>query len=139
MSTPAVDPLDLLTDLDDAALEAVIARAQELRRDRERSRRREALDQARAILAGAGLSVEDLMDGDARSGGRANTRPGSRPAARAAGGTRPSRASSASSVKAGTRYANPANPSQVYSPGRGRAPKWYAELKARGELPPPLD
>jgi DNA-binding protein H-NS len=112
--------LAALESLDHAGLQEVMRRAGELLKERERGRQREAIEQARAILAGAGLTAQDLMTN------------GGRPAA--PGKTK----KAAPSGKAGARYANPADPSQVYAPGRGRAPRWYGELKARGELPDPL-
>ena len=112
--------LAALESLDHAGLQDVMRRAGELLKERERGRQREAIEQARAGQDGAGLTVQDLM----ANGGRPAT-PGK--AKKAAPGG-----------KAGARYANPADPSQVYAPGRGRAPRWYGELKAKGELPDPL-
>ena len=112
--------LAALESLDHAGLQEVMRRAGELLKERERGRQREAIEQARAILAGAGLTVQDLMS----NGGRP------------AGPTKGKKAGAGG--RAGARYANPADPSQVYAPGRGRAPRWYGELKAKGELPEPL-
>ena len=112
--------LAALESLDHAGLQEVMRRAGELLKERERGRQREALEQARAILAGAGLTAQDLMSNGGRPAG-----PGK--AKKAAPGG-----------KAGARYANPADPSQIYAPGRGRAPRWYGELKAKGQLPEPL-
>ena len=114
--------LAALESLDHAGLQEVMRRAGELLKERERGRQREAIEQARAILAGAGLTAHDLM----ASGG------GARPAG-------PAKTKKATPRgQAGARYANPADPSQVYAPGRGRAPRWYGELKAKGQLPEPL-
>jgi len=114
MTAPAAE-LPALDGLDDAGLQEVMRRAGELLKERERAKQREAIDQARAILAGAGLSPQDLI-GTRTSGAR----------------------KTGSSGRAGQRYANPDNPAQVYAVGRGRAPKWYAERKAAGTLPAPL-
>lgn len=125
--TAAATLLDALESLDDAALHEVVRRAEELLESREVSKRREALEQARAILAGAGLSPQDLL-GEARFAGARSV---GRPAAK--GG-----AAKGSGAKAGARYANPANPAQVYKLGAGRPPKWWTDLKAKGRLPEPL-
>lgn len=112
MTAPNTASIEALESMDEAGLQAVIRRANELLKERERSRQRDAIEQARAILAGAGLSVQDLVGGKGKK--------------------------SSPSGRAGARYANPADPSQVYSVGRGRAPKWYRELKEKGQLPEPL-
>jgi DNA-binding protein H-NS len=114
--------LTALESLDHAELQEVGRRAEELVKDRERGRQREAIEQARAIRAGAGLTVHDLMASGVRAAGAAKAK-AKQAAARG---------------QAGARYANPADPSQVYTPGRGRAPRWYGELKAKGQLPEPL-
>jgi DNA-binding protein H-NS len=120
MSAPAADVLTALDSLDEGGLQEVVQRATALLRAREQARHREAIEQARAILASAGLSVHDLVGAEAR--------PAAAPKAKKAG----------ANGQAGARYANPADPSQVYLAGRGRAPRWYRELKERGALPDPL-
>jgi DNA-binding protein H-NS len=119
--------LPALETLDDAQLQDLMRRAGELLKERERQRQRDAIEQARAILASAGLSVQDMLDGVGRTKASGSAR---KPAA---GG-----ADAASARKGGTRYANPANPSQIYEKGRGRTPNWFRELSARGETPEPL-
>lgn len=125
MTAPAAE-LPALDALDDAQLRDVIHRAEELLKQRTEGKRQEALDRARAILSEAGLSMQDLVG---NAGGATRGRP-------AGAGKGAKKASTGG--KAGARYANPADPSQVYESGRGRAPKWYGELRAKGELPEPL-
>jgi hypothetical protein len=55
--------LDSLNDLGDDELRAVIDRSNELLADRDRQRKDKALEQARAILTGAGLSLKDVANG----------------------------------------------------------------------------
>jgi DNA-binding protein H-NS len=119
MTAPGSE-IPTLESLDDAALQEVMRRAGELLHERERARQREAIEQARAILAAAGLSAQDMI-GAARGRGAST-----RKATSSTGGKR-------------ARYANPADPSQIYEAGRGRAPNWFRDLKEKGELPAPLD
>ena len=128
MTESAAGPLDMLESLDEAGLHDVIRRAGELLKEREQSKRREAIEQARAILEGAGLSIEELMTVAKRPPGKKSRRTKADSPTGNVGGSRK-----------GLRFANPTDPSQVYEPGRGRAPKWYSELKAKGELPAPLE
>lgn len=52
--------LDTLNELKDEELQAVIARSDELLKQRDRERKDKAMEEARAILAGAGLSLKDI-------------------------------------------------------------------------------
>ncbi len=103
-----------LNPLKDEELKDVIKRAEDLLEERKEARRQKAIDDAKASLAAVGLTFRDV-------------------------GTQPSkRARKASAaLPGGQRYVNPANPSQVWISGRGRRPKWLAELEAKGKLPAP--
>jgi DNA-binding protein H-NS len=122
--------LPALDSLDDVSLQAVMRRAGELLRQREHARQRDAIERARAILADAGLSVDDLL----RVTGRSTATKGARKSTEGA-------AAGANAHEAplkGARYANPANPAQIHERGRGREPNWFKELRERGEMPEPL-
>ena len=123
MTAPGAELVTLET-LDDAQLQDVMRRAGELLRERERAKQREAIEQARSILAGAGLSVQDMLGSTGKGRG---PRKGANGSAAAAPGAKRAR------------YANPANPAQVYEKGRGREPNWFKELRERGEVPAPLE
>jgi hypothetical protein len=56
--------LDTLDGLNDGELQAVIARSQELLKRRDEERKANALAEARAILAAAGLSLSDIAKGN---------------------------------------------------------------------------
>src|SRR5262245_13048041 len=100
-----------LEALDDAGLQGVISRAEQLLKDRAADRRQQAIDEAKARLASVGLTFRDVVG---KSKGPA--KPG---------------------AATGTKYINPADPSQTYTTGRGRPPKWFAALQAKGKLPEP--
>ena len=51
---------DTLESLNDEELQAVIARSQELLKQRDDARKAEALEKARSLLASVGLSLKDL-------------------------------------------------------------------------------
>ncbi len=128
---PAVE-LSALEALDDRTLQALVRRAGELLRDREQARQRDAIERARAILADAGLSVQDMLGGLGR-GATVAGKNGRRPAE---GG--PAGANAPAPPRKGARYANPANPAQIHERGRGREPNWFKALRERGEIPEPL-
>jgi hypothetical protein len=107
--------LDSLIDLKDEELQAVIARSSELLKERDRQRKDKALEEARAILAGAGLSLRDVASGKPqKNGGKGPT------------------------YHAGKQYQHPANKSLVWN-AKGQKPTWLRELEASGgkavELP----
>jgi hypothetical protein len=129
MTEPAAD-LPALESLDDEALQDVLRRAQELLKEREHSRQRDAIERARAILAEAGVSVQDMLDAAGRNSGGKGARKG--------GGT-PAGGGSSPMPRKGARYANPANPAQIHERGRGREPNWFKALRERGEMPEPLE
>jgi hypothetical protein len=122
--------LPALESLDDAALQEVMRRAQELLRAREHGRQREAIERARAILAEAGVSVHDLLG----AGARGPAGKGARKTGTSGGAT----GGSSGAPRTGARYANPDNPAQIHERGRGREPNWFKALRERDELPEPL-
>ncbi len=128
---PPVPELPALESLDDAQLRALMHRAGELLKEREHARQRGAIEEARAILANAGLSVDDLL----RATGRG---PAAKGARKPAEGAAASSANSPGAPRKGARYANPANPAQIHERGRGREPNWFKALRERDELPSPL-
>ncbi|MCX8016564.1 MAG: H-NS histone family protein, partial [Rhodocyclaceae bacterium] len=71
------------------------------------SRRQEALQQAKALIAQYGLTAAEL---------------GFRTRGKAAG----------DAAKAVAKYANPANPSQTWAGGKGARPKWVKAHLAQG-------
>lgn len=104
--------LDTMTDGD---LRTVIDRAGELLKSRDRQRKDQALEDARAILAAAGLSLKELA-GKSPSGTRA------KPA-----------------YRGGYRYQHPAKPELIWN-AKGQKPNWLRQLEKSGqravELPP---
>jgi DNA-binding protein H-NS len=116
MTSPA-----MLESLDEEALQQVIRQAQELLQARQQQKRREAIEQARSILAGAGLTAKDLTAESRASSPR----------------SRKSAAKTAPAMRAGDRYVNPANAAQSWTVGRGRVPNWFRELRDAGTLPEP--
>ena len=106
-------------------------RAGELLKEREHARQRDAIEQARAILAGAGLSVQDMLGGTGRSAAGGKAARGTAVDGNASG--------TSAAPRKGARYANPDNPTQIHERGRGREPNWFKALRERGELPEPLE
>lgn len=105
--------LDTLNDLKDEELQAVIARSDELLKQRDRERKDKAMENARAILAGAGLSLKDIA--------------------------KPQKNGSKGPVyHAGRQYQHPANKTLMWN-GKGQKPNWLREVEAQGakavELP----
>ena len=129
MTEPAAE-LPALESLDDAALQQPLLRAQELLHEREHSRQRDAIERARAILAEAGVSMQDMLE----SAGRSSSGKGARK-----GAGNPAGGGSSAVPRKGARYANPANPAQIHERGRGREPNWFKALRERGEMPDPLE
>jgi DNA-binding protein H-NS len=99
---------DLLNDLNDSELRAVIERSNELLAERDRQRKEKALEDARVILAGAGLSLKDVASGKTSKGN------GKGPV-----------------YHAGKQYQHPANKTLVWS-GKGQKPTWLRELEGQG-------
>jgi hypothetical protein len=60
---------DSLEKLADDELRAVIDRSNELLKERDGQRKEKALEQARAILSGVGLSLRDVATGKAHRSG----------------------------------------------------------------------
>lgn len=100
--------LDSLTDLKDEELQGVIARSNELLKDRDRQRKEKAVEEARAILAGAGLSLRDVASGKPQKNG----------------GKGPM-------YHSGRQYQHPANKGLVWN-AKGQKPTWLRELEAAG-------
>ena len=103
-----LETLDVLKDED---LRAVIGRAEELLKQHDRERKDKALEDARAILASAGLSLRDV-------------------ASRATGSNR----RKASSYRAGNHYQHPTKRELVWT-AKGQKPRWVRELEAEGKRP----
>lgn len=102
---------DLLNDFKDEELQAVIDRANELLKERDRQRKDKALDEARAILAGAGLSLKDVANGKAKnSNGKSHV------------------------YQAGKTYQHPTNKALTWG-GKGQKPTWIRELESEGRRP----
>jgi|ERR1039457_6314505 hypothetical protein len=100
--------VDSLETLNDEELQAVIARAGELLKQHDRERKERALADARAILAGAGLSLKDVaVKGKA---GR-----GSKPPL----------------YRGGHRYQHPTKPELVWN-AKGQKPGWLRGLEEEG-------
>lgn len=91
-------------------LQHLIEDAKTLLALRIRERKAQAMAQAREILDAAGVSPREL----ARS--KAEKKP-------------------ALALKQGAKYANPAKPEEVWTAGKGRRPKWVADLEMRGVQP----
>ena len=107
--------LDSLEKCADDELEGVIARCNELLKQRDRQRKDKALEEARAILASAGLSLKDIASGKPKNG------KGKGP-----------------NYHAGKQYQHPSNKALTWN-AKGQKPNWLRELEASGgkavELP----
>ena len=101
-----LETLDALMDDD---LRAVIGRAEELLKQHDRERKAKALDDARAILASAGLSLRDVA-GKATGANRGKT----------------------PSYRGGHHYQHPTNKALTWN-AKGQKPRWLRELEAAGE------
>ena len=108
--------LETLTDLKDDELQAVIARSNELLGERDRQRKDKALEEARAILAGAGLNLKDVAAGKTPKGTNGKT----------------------PIYHAGKTYHHPTNKSLSWN-AKGQKPSWLRDLETQGakaiELP----
>jgi DNA-binding protein H-NS len=99
--------LDSLEKLGDDELRGVIAHAQELLAQHDRQRKDQALEQARAILTGVGLSLKDVA-GKPHKNGKGPV------------------------YHAGRQYQHPTNKALVW-PGKGKKPNWLVGLEAEGK------
>ena len=98
--------LDTLNELKDEELQAVIARSDELLKQRDRERKEKALEDAKAILARAGLSLKDIA--------------------------KPQKNGSKGPVyHAGRQYQHPTNKNLTWN-ARGQKPTWLRELEVQG-------
>jgi DNA-binding protein H-NS len=100
--------LDTLDALQDTELQAVIARCNELLKQRDKQRKDEALEQARVTLAAVGLSLKDLN-------GRTKSKP-------------------SVVYHGGKQYQHPSNKALIWK-GKGQKPGWLRELEAEGRRP----
>lgn len=101
--------LDMLNDLKDEELQAVIDRSNELLAERDRQRKEKALEQARAILTGAGLSLRDVAAGKSQKNGNGKT----------------------AVYHSGHQYQHPTNRTLLWS-GKGKKPGWLVALETEG-------
>src|SRR5437660_7708550 len=103
---------EALPQLTDEQLKELMSKAQALLKERAEQRRQEAMEQIRQIAASAKLRVTFTERGRAR---HART-----------------------PMRAGERYQNPADPSQVYEITKGPPPPWFVTLRDMGRLPAPV-
>ena len=101
--------LETLDTLMDEDLRAVIGRAEELLKQHDRERKAKAMEDARSILAAAGLSLRDIG-----APGKATKN------------------SKTVSYRSGTRYQHPHNKELVWN-AKGQKPGWLRELEAEGK------
>ncbi len=99
--------LDSLEKSGDDELKSVIDRANALLAERDRQRKEKALEQARAILSGAGLSLKDIASGKPKNGGKGPV------------------------YHAGQQYQHPGNKALTWN-GKGQKPNWLRELETQG-------
>jgi len=99
--------LDTLNELEDVDLRAVIARAEELLKQRDIARKEKALSEAQALLASVGLSLKDV----ARK----------LPAVKAKGVV----------YRVGQLYQHPTDKTLTWA-GKGKKPTWLVKLEADG-------
>jgi hypothetical protein len=107
--------LETLDTLKDDDLRAVIGRAEELLKQHDRERKEKALEDARAILASAGLSLRDV-----------------------ASKTKNGKAGKGPVYHGGQRYQHPLKKELVWT-AKGQKPNWLRQLEGEGaraiELP----
>jgi DNA-binding protein H-NS len=103
--------MESLEALNDDELRAVVARAEELLAQHDRQRKNEALEHARAILAGAGLNLRDVASGKAGNGH-----------------------AKAPAYHGGRQYQHPTDKTKVWA-AKGQKPQWVRELEAEGRRP----
>jgi H-NS histone family len=106
--------LDSLEKCADDELRAMIARAEELLAQHDRQRKDKALEQARAILAGAGLNLRDVASGRPKNGCKGPVYHG------------------------GRRYQHPTNKALTWN-AKGQKPTWLRELEGSGGKAVELD
>lgn len=99
---------DLLNGLEDEELQAVIGQCNELLARRDRERKNKALEDARAILAGAGLNLRDV------AAGKPHKNTGKAPV-----------------YHGGHHYQHPTNKALTWN-AKGQKPTWLRELEAAG-------
>jgi len=100
--------LDSLEKLGDDDLRAVIGRAGELLAKHDHERKEKALEQARAILSGAGLSLKDVAAGRSQKPGGKGIM-----------------------YHTGRQYQHPTNKALIWN-AKGQKPNWLRELEAAG-------
>ena len=100
--------LDSLEKCADDELRAVAARCEELLAQHDRQRKDKALEQARVILTGAGLSLKDVASGKPKNGN------GKGPV-----------------YHGGHTYQHPTNKALTWN-AKGQKPTWLRELEASG-------
>ncbi len=103
---------ETLTKLTDPELTQVIATAQGLLQTRAEKRKNDAMEQIRQIAATVQISVSFDASRKAKV--------------------------SKTVLRAGDRYANPADASQSYVVGKGKPPQWFVALREKGKLPVPV-
>jgi len=99
---------ETLDALKDDELRAVIGRAEELLKQHDRERKAKALEDARAILASAGLTLRDV-------------------ASKATGANR----GKVTAYRSGHHYQHPARKELVWT-AKGQKPNWLRELEKEG-------
>ena len=99
---------DSLEKCGDDELRAVAARCEELLAQHDRQRKDKALEQARVILAGAGLNLRDVASGKPHKNG-----------------------SKGPTYHAGHQYQHPTNKALTWN-AKGQKPTWLRELEASG-------
>jgi DNA-binding protein H-NS len=99
-----------LNELQDADLRATIEQAEGILKQRDADRKAKAIENARATLAAAGLTLKDL-------GGNGKSRNGKGPV-----------------YHIGHTYQHPTNKSLVWN-GKGKKPNWLVEIEADGKKP----
>jgi DNA-binding protein H-NS len=103
--------LETLDALKDDDLRAIIGRSEELLKQHDEERKQKALEDARAILASAGLSLRDV-------------------ASKATGANR----GKAPVYRGGHQYQHPTKKELVWA-AKGQKPNWVRELEAEGKRP----
>jgi hypothetical protein len=101
--------LDMLDGLGDDDLRAVAARCEELLAQHDKERKDKALEQARAILSGVGLSLKDVAAGKSHKNG----------------------AMKGAVYHGGRQYQHPTNKALTWN-AKGQKPTWLRELEASG-------
>jgi hypothetical protein len=101
--------LETLQTLSDDDLRSIIARAQELLEQHDRQRKDEALEKARVILAGAGLTLRDVAGGKGHKNG-----------------------SKGPVYHRGHQYQHPTNKALTWG-AKGKKPHWLCDLEEEGK------